>query len=272
MTLAIIAGRGALVPHLLAAAGEAQVWEMAGSPSGIEGARRFRIEELAELIATLRGEGVTEVCFAGGVSRPPVDPAAVTPASAPLVMRLVPAAQGGDDALLREVAAIFEEGGLTLRGAHEIAPDLLPREGVLTRAQPGDRDRRDLARARQAHAALAAADIGQAVVVAAGQALALEALPGTDAMLAALAAQRGRLPLPEGGLLWKAPKPGQDRRFDLPAVGPQTVTAAAKAGLSGIAVEAGGVLLLGGDLTVAAADAAGLWLWSVPPDAAPDRA
>ena len=64
------------------------------------------------------------------------------------------------------------------------------------------------------------------------------------------------------GVLYKAPKPGQDRRIDLPAIGPGTVERAAAAGLAGIAVEAGGVMILGFAATVAAADAAGLFLWA----------
>ena len=70
-------------------------------------------------------------------------------------------------------------------------------------------------------------------------------------------------------MLFKGPKPGQDRRIDLPAIGPATVAGAAAAGLAGIAVEAGGVMILDRAETIAAADAAGLFLWVRPHGAAP---
>ena len=96
------------------------------------------------------------------------------------------------------------------------------------------------------------ADVGQACIVARRQALAIEAMPGTDWMLASLKDTRDGLP--EGGLLFKAPKPGQDRRVDLPAIGPETIRAAAEAGLRGIVIEAGGVMLLDRAEAIAAAD------------------
>ena len=83
-------------------------------------------------------------------------------------------------------------------------------------------------------------------------------------MLAAVAGLPAAL-RPPRGLLFKAPKPGQDRRIDLPAIGPATVDAAARAGLAGIAFEAGGTLLLTPESTAAAAREAGLFLWSRAP-------
>lgn len=179
--------------------------------------------------------------------------------------------------------------------AHDIVPDVLPPAGVLTRSGPGAAAERDVARAVAAHRSMGAADVGQALVVAQGMVIAVEAQPGTDWMLASLLARGGeRLPtgglfddpfgvaadmfggpavgsrprrdpsLPEGGLLYKAPKPGQDLRADLPAIGPATVRGAVAAGLEGIVIEAGGVMLLDRDEAVRAADAGGLFLWVRP--------
>ncbi|MBL3554656.1 LpxI family protein, partial [Rhodovulum sulfidophilum] len=120
------------------------------------------------------------------------------------------------------------------------------------------------ARAAAIVAALGASDLGQGAVVAQGLCLAVETLPGTDAMLAWVADVAGACrPDPKGakGVLCKAPKPSQDRRVDLPAIGPATVEAAHRAGLAGIAVEAGGVLVLEPEETLARADALGLFLW-----------
>ena len=109
----------------------------------------------------------------------------------------------------------------------------------------------------------AAFDIGQAAVVARGYVLAVEAAEGTDAMLRRCGDLNGWGYGARQGVLVKRPKPGQDRRFDLPGIGPQTVELAAEAGLAGIAVEAGAVLLAGVDELVDKANAAGLFLYGV---------
>lgn len=268
---AIIAGQGAL-PGLLAAAlaGEDPLLaEMEGFPADLPGAEplRFRIERLVPFLDHLVREGVSRVVFAGAVRRPRLDPEAFDPRSATLVPRLLAAIQAGDDAALRAVVAIFEEWDLRVVGAGEILPDLVPGPGILAGA-PTPADARDAARAAAIVAGLGGLDLGQGAVVAQGLCLAVETLPGTDAMLDFVAATAAGLrPDPAGprGLLYKAPKPGQDRRVDLPALGPGSVARAAAAGLGGIAWEAGGVMLLHRAEMVAAAEAAGLFLWAREP-------
>jgi hypothetical protein len=266
--LALVAGQGrlpAVVLGALRAEGRRVLTcalETSPPDAGIAVDRPFRLESLASDIDRLVAEGATEVAFAGAVRRPALDPARVDPATRPLMRRMAEALAQGDDRALRTLLGFFEERGLAVRAAHDLVPALLPPEGVLTAAAPGARDRQDAARAAAIVAALGAADVGQACVVAGGQALALEALPGTDAMLATLAPRPAGLPA--GGLLYKAPKPGQDRRVDLPTIGPGTVRAAADAGLGGVVIEAGGVMLLDRAEAVAAADAAGLFLWVRP--------
>ncbi|MEM9973848.1 MAG: UDP-2,3-diacylglucosamine diphosphatase LpxI [Pseudomonadota bacterium] len=262
MARALIAGAGALPKRVFAAWGdETLLCELEGAPSGLPGKiLRFRIEQLGSFLATLRDHAITEVCFAGHLRRPPLDPALVDAATMPLVPRMLEALGQGDDAALRTVLSFFEEAGIAVRAAQEIAPDLMPPAGVLSRVQPGERDVTDAARAHEIHVVLGTADIGQACAVAAGQALAVETLGGTDWMLATLSG--GNRPSgPPGGVLYKAAKPGQDMRIDVPAIGPDTVIAAKAAGLSGIVIAEGGVIVLGRDATIAAADAARLFLW-----------
>ncbi len=177
---------------------------------------------------------------------------------APRVLRGI---RGGDDRTLRMVAAIFEAEGFAVKAPQEILTDLVPPAGVLGRVQPSPGDRADVVRAAELVAALGAADVGQGAVVAGGICLGLETIQGTDAMLrfvreTAPDLRRSR------GVLFKGPKPGQDRRVDLPAIGQGTVEGAAAAGLAGVAIDAGGVMVLGFAATVAAADAAGLFLWA----------
>ena len=215
----------------------------------------FRIEHLGSFLAGLRARGIEAVCFAGSVRRPPIDQSAIDAATLPLVPRIAAAMGRGDDAILRTIMEIFEEAGLAVRAAHEIAPALLPPPGLLTGDLPEGLDH-DLARAREVIAAMGVADVGQACVVHRGQVLAIEGLFGTNWMLESLRARCDD----GGGVLCKAPKPGQDRRADLPAIGPDTVRAAVAAKLDGIVIEAGGVLVLDRETTVREADMSGLFL------------
>ena len=258
--LALIAGSGQLPRHVSKAAAPAVICELLQFPSGLPGAEPIRIEHLGSVIADLKSRGITEVCLAGAIGRPPLDPSAIDAATMPLVPQMMMALRSGDDAALRAVLAFFEEAGLRIAGAHELAPDLLPKAGIPTAAQPRDRDRSDAARGAAIMAAMGAADVGQSCVIAGGQAIALEAAGGTDWMLASIAGDR-RPEGASGGVLYKAPKPLQDRRVDLPVIGPETVAGVKAAGLSGVVIASGGVMVLDLEMTIAAADACGLFLW-----------
>ncbi|MBJ3762891.1 UDP-2,3-diacylglucosamine diphosphatase LpxI [Maribius pontilimi] len=265
MTLCLVAGQGRL-PQVLAERARPQlIAAVEGfAPEGLEVARSFRVETLGGFIKGLKADGITRICFAGAIRRPALNPAKVDAATLPLVPRMLKVLGQGDDAALRLVLSLFEDAGIAPVAAHDLVPDLLPPAGVLVGTLPKTAER-DAARAAAIVAAMGQADVGQACVVAGGQALAIEAMPGTDWMLGSVAqARRGDLRLPEGGLLYKGPKPGQDRRVDLPAIGPETVRAAAEAGLRGVVIEAGGVMIVDRDATLEAARAAGLFVWVRP--------
>jgi DUF1009 family protein len=268
--LAIIAGAGHLPAAVAGAAaagagGAPLVCALEGfTPEGIGVDMAFRVERLVPFLHHLQDAGVTDVTFAGAVQRPRLDPALFDPATAQLVPRLLGALQQGDDATLRVVLALFAEAGFAIRGTAEIAPGLVPEAAVLAGALT-DRDRQDAERAAAIVAALGAVDVGQGAVVAQGLCLGVEALPGTDAMLAQVAALATGLrpdPAKGRGLFYKAPKPGQDLRIDLPTLGPDTVSAVARAGLGGIAWQAGAVICLDLPSMQAAAKRAGLFLWA----------
>lgn len=260
---AIIAGRGALAPALAAALDDPLVFALEGfAPEGLE-VTNFRLERLVPFLDELLARDVSRVVFAGAIRRPRLDPEAFDPQTAQLVPRILMAMQSGDDAALRAVLDIFEEHGLTICSADQIMPELLADPGVLT-GSPSDADRRDADRAAAILATTGTLDLGQGAVVAQGLCLALETLPGTNAMLDFVADHAHLRPNPKGarGVLYKAPKPGQDRRIDLPTLGPDTVDRAAKAGLAGIAWQAGEVILFDAAEAQRRAEKAGLFLWS----------
>ena len=262
--LALIAGRGRL-PVLVAEAAIAKVTVPRGTACDVPGAHpEFRLERLASIMEGWRETGIRRVCLAGGVDRPVIEPSRIEPASLPMVQRIAATLTGGDGGALAALLSILEEGGFEIVAPQEIRPDLLPEAGVLTGA-PSERDRLDAERAAEILRLTGPLDIGQGCVVAQGLCLAVEAHPGTDHMLASLAGDlAGRRPDPSAGagVMLKAPKPGQDRRVDLPTVGPATIDGAARAGLAGIAVEAGGVLMPDAADSVARAERHGLFLWA----------
>lgn len=177
--------------------------------------------------------------------------------------------RGGDNHLLTILARLFEERGFRFVGAHEVAPEILMPQGAIGRRAPSARDRADIARGVALIAAIGPFDVGQGVVIADNYVLAIEAAEGTDRMLERIAELRtaGRVRSPVGtGVLVKAPKPGQDRRFDLPTIGPPTVAGAARAGLAGIAVMAGATMVAEPAQVIAAADAAEVFVTGIAPD------
>lgn len=226
---------------------------------------RLSYERFGEMFAALRDAGVTELVFAGGLARPDLDPANFDAKMRQLAPGFLAAMQGGDDGLLRAVIAAFEAEGFTVRGAHELLPDLTAAPGRLAGPKPTETDLQDAARARAILTALGPLDIGQGAVVAGGQALGVETVQGTDAMLRFVAETPPRLRRRGRGVLVKAPKPGQDLRIDMPAIGPATIDAASGAGLAGIVIDAHRVLLIDRAETLCAADAAGLFVIAEAP-------
>jgi UDP-2,3-diacylglucosamine hydrolase len=198
--------------------------------------------------------------------RPPITQLRLDWQTIRLMPRVVRAFHGGDNKLLSGIAGVAESGGLRVVGVKDVAPEVFAPEGVLGRHQPTERDRTDIAHAIKVIAALGPFDIGQAAIVANNHVLAVEAAEGTDNMLTRIAELRrlGRVTSPLGtGVLVKAPKPGQDHRFDLPSIGPRTIENVARAGLAGLAVAAGSTMIAEAEQAIAAADREGVFLVGV---------
>ena len=212
-----------------------------------------------EVIAALRSNGVVDLVIIGPVRRPSLLDLRPDAVGSRLLARIGRAAFGGDDGFLAAIVQVLGAEGFRIVGAHEIIGNTAP-AGVLGAIRPDDTARHDIARGVAVVRALGTVDVGQGAVVQQGIVLALEAIEGTDAMVA----RAGVLARPgPGGVLVKLVKPGQDRRTDLPTIGPATIAAAAAAGLRGLAFEAGGTLITDRAACIAAADAAGLFLLGI---------
>ncbi len=228
----------------------------------------IRILAAGRIIAALREHGCKDLVLVGPVRRPSLLGLRPDAEGARILARIGRAAFLGDDGLLAAVVRVFAEEGFRVLGAHDILAEAIGPAGLLSRTAPDARAMADIQRGVEVARALGAVDVGQGCVVQQGIVLAVEAAEGTDAMLARCAGLTWPGP---GGVLVKLVKPGQDRRTDLPTIGPDTIRGAIAAGLRGVAFEAGGTILAQRDEAIAAADAAGLFLLGLDPDAVSER-
>jgi DUF1009 family protein len=231
------------------------------------------LEGFGDLVSLLKQNSVTQAVMAGTISRRPHwRSLRVNFALLAFLPKAVAALARGDDALLRAVIGHVESSGIKIVGAHEILPDLLAPEGIMTRAKPDARARRDIDAALAAARAIGALDIGQGAVAVGGRAIALEGIEGTDGLLERVRDLRsnGRIAANKGGVLVKCAKPGQELRADLPTIGVATVEGAHAAGLAGVAVESGRSLVLGYSEMVWRADALGLFVLGLPKQDGPE--
>lgn len=226
------------------------------------------LAELGRCFKALKRAGVQAICMAGAVARP--DFAQLNPDLRGLAALpgAIAAGRRGDDALLRYMVGVFEKEGFAVEGAHEVMSDLTLPAGPLGRLDASDAQRADIARALEVAREIGRLDIGQGAVVCDGLVLAVEAQEGTDAMLGRVAdlplAVRGTPGAPRG-VLAKAPKPGQEQRVDLPTIGLGTIHAVARAGLAGVAGEAGRLLVLDRERVIELADELGVFIVGVEP-------
>ena len=271
MTLGLVAGGGA-VPLQVAAAARASgrdvfavVIEGWADPADYAHLPHLaiRLGAVGEAIEVLRARGIRQLVMCGTARRPSFLSIRPDAGMARLLVKIGRAAWQGDDGLLKAVVRVLEGEGFEILPAQAILQGILPEAGRLGALAPGAQALEDIRRGVAVVRALGAVDVGQGAVVQQGLVLGVEAIEGTDALLARCAGLRREGP---GGVLVKLVKPGQDRRVDLPTVGPATIAGAAAAGLAGIAIEAGGTILVDRAATIAAADAAGLFLVAIRPD------
>lgn len=223
--------------------------------------------ELGKAFRAFHAHACSDITLAGKVQRPKFSEIRLDAKAVLAAPKVMAAALKGDDALLRSLVDMFEREGLRVIGAAEAAPDLIAKAGVMGCVRPDAQEEADMALAFKIARTLGELDVGQAAIVCGGLPLAVEAAEGTDATIARVAALpahfKGRAGKPRG-VLAKAPKPIQDRKTDLPVVGLETVRNVAAVHLAGIAVEAGGALIVDRAAVVAEADRLGVFLVGVP--------
>lgn len=269
--LAVIAGGGELPVRLVEAcrAGGRAVLVVALEgqadpalfPAGPD-TRWFRLGAGGAMLAWLKERGAAEVVMAGRVRRPSLTELRPDGRTLQFFTRIGLKALG-DDGLLRAVTDELAREGLRVVGVQDLLDGLLTPAGALGGLAPDESALADIRHGMRVARLLGRADVGQAVVVQQGLVLGVEAIEGTDALIRRCADLKREGP---GPVLVKMRKPQQDRRLDLPTIGPDTVRQCAGAGFAGIAAEAGGTLALNQTMIAEVADAAGLFVVGVTPD------
>lgn len=272
--LAILAGEGGLPVQVAAAATAAgrRVVVVALEGAFDERLRAFDLRvikwgQLGAIEAAAREHGVTELVMVGTVhKRPDFHSVRLDLGTIRMLPRLLKGLMGGDDNALTAVARLIEDHGVRVVGPHEIAPDLVAELGHVAGPRMPSGLAADVALAMKAAKAIGALDIGQAAVAVHNRIAAVEAAEGTDAMIDRVGALHvsGRVKWSgRGGVLVKCAKPQQDLRLDMPAIGPRTIEAVARADLAGIALEAGRVMIVDREETVAVAERTGTFIVAV---------
>jgi DUF1009 family protein len=271
----LIAGGGvmpfAVADSLTARGIDTVVFALKGACDPIA-AGRFRhhwisVGQLGRAEKLFRAENCQNLVFIGTLVRPALSEIRLDWGTLRVLGRVWAAFRGGDDHLLSGIGRILEQDGFRMMGIKDVAPELLMPEGCVTLKSPDENAVADIARGREVLRALSPFDIGQAVIVIDGHVVGVEDIEGTDGLLARVARLRaeGRIRAKAArGVLVKAPKNGQDLRFDLPTVGSRTVEGAKAASLAGIAIIAGNTVVVEPQAMVEAADAAGLFVTGVP--------
>ena len=227
----------------------------------------FRIGAVRGIFGALRQHGCQDLVLIGPVRRPSLLDIRPDAEGTRMLARIGRAAFAGDDGLLSAVIRVLGEEGFRVIGAHEILHETLGPRGLLSRAAPDANAMADITRGIAVSRALGSVDVGQSCVVSAGVVIAVEAVEGTDAMLARCGALLDALEMVKPtGVLVKSVKPGQDRRADLPTIGPETIRLAADAGLAGVAYDASGTILAEREACIARADERGLFLLGFDPE------
>ena len=239
-TLGIIAGGGSF-PITVATTAKARGEKVVGvgfasdtDPAFVAHCDDFtwlKLGQLGRLIEFFSGNGVTIVVMAGPINQPRALDLRPDWRAARLLFSVK---TRGDDVLLRALTTELERDGMTVVAPHHYSPELLAPEGVLTRRKPTDREKEDIDFGWALSLDLGRFDIGQCLVVREKIVLAVEAIEGTDAAI-----RRGGQLGGKGAVVVKRPKPTQDRRLDMPAVGLGTIKAMAEVEASCLAMEAG---------------------------------
>jgi DUF1009 family protein len=213
-----------------------------------------KVGQLERIIAVFKQAGIEQAAMAGGIARTRLAQSFAPDARALTMLSRL--GRFSDDAVLRGVAAELEADGIAVIDPVYLLGPALATAGTMAGPEPSPAQLRDLELGFAVADAVGRYDIGQAVAVLNGVVAAVEAVEGTDAAIERAALLCGR-----GLVVVKAAKPGQDLRFDRPAIGPATIERLHQAGAAVLGIEAGVAMLLEREAVLAAAGRLGITVY-----------
>ncbi len=247
--LGILAGGGVLPQKLLETCDQQGItpfvigFEGQTDPLIIQGRSHLwtRLGAAGQVIKTLKSHNIRDLVFIGSIRRPTIAELRPDLKAAEFFAKASWKVIGGDNGIGEALRDFLGKEGFRIHGVHTIAKNLLAPEGTIGAYEPSARDWSDIEKGIEISQQIGLLDIGQAVIIQEGIVLAVEAAEGTDKLM-----ERGKTLMRKGrgGVLVKTCKPQQDRDFDLPTIGPQTILNAAECGLAGVVIHAGHSLLI----------------------------
>ncbi len=261
---AIIAGKGELPLVILKQLPQAKVicFEGEHHPE-IHPDLLTKFGKVSEILEFLKSNEVKKIIFAGAMRRPNLKEIGMDSEGAKLLAKIMTGSlfgkSVGDDKLLSVITKYLEEKGFEIVAPNEITGQLTTPKKNLSAATPDEAQKADIELGLNVLRKTGELDIGQAVVVEDGVVLAVEAVEGTAAMIE----RAGRLKKSYGGVLVKAKKTGQEERVDLPAIGVETIRQLQGAGIAGVALEAGGTMIISQDEVIKLANAGNIFVIGV---------
>jgi len=210
--------------------------------------------EVEKFLKILREENVKNLVFIGGVTKPNFSSLKVDKTGTILLAKILANKILGDDAVLSSVIKFFEKQGFKFLRIDELLDCVVSKKAILTKTRPSQSNLDDIALGVNAVKYFSKFDVGQSLVVAQKQLIAVEALEGTDAMISRCKNLR------QNSVLIKMKKAKQSMKADMPTIGIETVKNCAAAGMDGIAIQANSTLVLQKDEVIKMADELGLFL------------
>lgn len=268
-SLAIFAGRG-ILPQMLIEdcqkiGREFFVFQLQGEEYEIDYSQFNPIKvgygEVEKFLTIVRENDIKELVFIGGVTKPNFSSLRVDKKGAALVARILASKILGDDAVLRAVIKFFEKEGLKIIPINQLLTNLAPKKSTLSKIYPSKDDMANIQIATKAIKKMSSFDIGQSIVVAQKQIIAVEALEGTDNMIKRCA--NLGVEYKQGAILVKLKKENQSSKADLPTIGIETVKNCHASGIKGIAIKSGSTLILDKENLIALVDELEMFLIAV---------
>lgn len=262
--IGIIAGAGYLPKHVLEACKSQKIphvvigLEKETSLELFKGEKIsvFKIYSISKIFDFLKSEGVKYITLAGKVKRANISRLLLDFKGAMLFTKVI---RNGlsDSAILKTILDFIEQEGFKIIAPDKVANDIILTKGYITKSKPDSVAEKDIKDGIKILRGIASFDVGQALVIQNGLVLGVEAAEGTDDLIRRCGEIRQE---GEGPILIKVIKPQQDKRVDLPCIGPDTILNAQKYGIRGIAAEAGSTILLDQINTVKLANRLGIFI------------